>query len=164
MSAPAVPVPDKGWVTISLRGGLQVVEHHGTGERVVLDPAGSASEYTLAFSTTEEGVLLHPDKEPVLVSSSFKKALFRAVRKGYHEMQLFIAWGAASTWQSAELEKCDTLCFYNHHPADAPFNCEVFRYNTKRGPAYLWWGMQRVKAYVFPDIKSHNWHGKNHLS
>lgn len=163
MAAPAAQVPDKGWMTLRRRGRVWFLEHHGTGERVALGFESGARQ--LEFSSVGEGVLVHPSEDLVLASSLFSKGFFQAPRGGGDgNLDYFVGTSSSSTLRTCAEWKFKALCFKRQPAALAPpFACEVFCMEVRLGPSYLWWGMQRIKSYVFPNVMGHNWCGKNHL-
>ena len=156
-------VPDRAWLTLGQRGDIQVLEHHGTGERVDL-PLEADERYSLLFSTSGVALLRHPSRGDALASSLLKHSLKRLQREGCDEPSLACVSSAGSTWLSTLAKTFATMCFKGvASSCMKQISVEVFRFHVRASGSYLWWGLQRIRAFVFPAVEHHNWAGKNRM-
>ena len=85
-------VADRGWVTLVRRKDTQYLEHHGTGERVLVETFDSGEMHELAFTSNDEALLVHPTLPPAMASSLFTHGFFNGPRRP-EELELFCGIG-----------------------------------------------------------------------
>lgn len=156
-------VRDDAYVRILLFRGHALLCHDGTGEIVRLGPAEDIGKYTLDFSESGVGAVVHPDKAPRLIRDLLALRLCRGPRAGHAAPQLFIGGPHGySRWFADVSKYYKAHCFKRQNESSCfVFVGEVYEFEVAKGPHFFWWAAPRFRAAIFPQVQHHNWAGRS---